>query len=73
MIPHDYLDLIQKLYNKTISKRVDWKTTPNENEFSAQFSEFVLTVYKGVSSSPDNPFIRFNIVNNRGKVIISFL
>lgn len=69
MIPQEYNDLIQKLHDKTIIKKVEWKTSPNENEFTVNFTDFILTLYKGLSSASDTAYIRLNIVNNRGKII----
>ena len=62
MIPQEYLDLIEKLIEKTEHKLVEWKTTPTENEFSVAFKDFTLTLYKGLSVGSDNAFVRINII-----------
>jgi hypothetical protein len=71
MIPDVYIDLVNKLYDKTMRGQVNWQKTAVENKYLVDFRSFSLTIELLFDRS--NPsWINLQLYDSDGKKIDSF-
>lgn len=68
MLNREYVDLIEKLAERTADARVNWKTTSSENEFVVYFADFSVSL-RIHSDYQDNEYVTVVLRDKAGKSI----
>lgn len=71
MIPEDYTQVIELLFEKSSKNELNWRPTSNEEKFLVNFEKFSISITTG-GGEGDLPYILFNVLNESGKTIDNF-
>jgi hypothetical protein len=69
-IPVQYLDVINGLLKKSMSKEVAWDVTTDESTFVVYFENFSLTICQ--NSNQNETWVAVSLINNNGDKVDSF-
>jgi|GEM_PF-3527111 len=71
MIPEAYIDLVDKLYIKTMDGKANWKRTAVENRFLIDFKNFSLTI-QFFYEDREPSSVKLALYDENGKIIDDF-
>ena len=76
MLLQKHITFLEKLYQKTISKGIKWKTSVERNQFQVSFPNYSVVISKtedfDVNFNKSQDTIHFSIINSDGDLIETF-